>query len=196
MEKKRSHRAVEKRRRDKINTSIKELETLVPGCKDLSETNKAAVLLKTAEFVANLMQANIELQNQTRRLEDSNAQLASELAEMQAHFGNLPGYQGHRGALEQQQHGASGSHPASAAAAAAALVSHSGGASAGAGPLLETTQHSSLHNMQLMMPVHTSASAAPSAAVLASQFGMYFPSAAGGASTTTGSLGGFHTKPL
>jgi hypothetical protein len=85
MEKKRSHRAVEKRRRDKINTSIKELETLVPGCKDLSETNKAAVLLKTAEFVANLMQANIELQNQTRRLEDSNAQLAG-MQLLEPHF--------------------------------------------------------------------------------------------------------------
>ena len=75
------HNAVEKRRRDKINTIITELKELVPNCRHYTN-NKATVLHHAAEHIKMLSQQNQELNDANRRLQESNAHLIAELTEM------------------------------------------------------------------------------------------------------------------
>lgn len=75
------HNAVEKRRRDKINTIITELKELVPNCRHYTN-NKATVLHHAAEHIKMLSQQNQDLSDANRRLQESNAHLIAELTEM------------------------------------------------------------------------------------------------------------------
>lgn len=75
------HNAVEKRRRDKINTTITELKELVPNCRHFA-SNKASVLHHASEFIKQLSIQNQELTEANRRLQESNSHLIAELTEL------------------------------------------------------------------------------------------------------------------
>jgi Mg2+ and Co2+ transporter CorA len=78
---KKLHNAVEKRRRDKINATIGELKQLVPSCKTLA-SNKAAILVHTAQYVKEVTQANSDLHESNKRLQESNSHLLAEVSEL------------------------------------------------------------------------------------------------------------------
>jgi len=75
------HNAVEKRRRDKINTTITELKDLVPNCHQLA-SNKASILQHAAEYIKTLTNNNTELQLSNNKLQEQNNQLLTELTEL------------------------------------------------------------------------------------------------------------------
>jgi hypothetical protein len=62
------HNAVEKRRRDKINTTIQELKDLIPGCRNVAN-NKAAILTQASEHIRHMSVANSNLMEASRRLQ-------------------------------------------------------------------------------------------------------------------------------
>jgi hypothetical protein len=62
------HNAVEKRRRDKINTTIQELKDLIPSCRNVAN-NKAAILTQASEHIRHMSVANSNLMEANRRLQ-------------------------------------------------------------------------------------------------------------------------------
>jgi len=75
------HNATEKRRREKINTKINELRELIPHCKNYG-TNKAAVLNHTVEYIKQINGNYAQMVATNRQLQETNAQLLSELREL------------------------------------------------------------------------------------------------------------------
>lgn len=52
-----NHRAIERRRRDRINTGIEDLSKIVPGC----QKSKGKVITKTVDYLQQILKTNSEL---------------------------------------------------------------------------------------------------------------------------------------